>query len=70
MSFLGSKEDAKKYGKEATMVIDADSPTSPVGSGGGTDVGGAPMGGTTEFTQARTRTGIGDHQKTVLRERK
>lgn len=67
MSFLGSKEDAKKYGNEATLVIDGETKTSPVRDGG-TEAGGAPIGGTLEFTQTRTRTGIHDTQKTVRRQ--
>lgn len=66
MSFLGSKEDAKKYCKEASVVIDGETSTSPVRDGG-SEAGGAPMGGTTEFTQSRTRTGIHDTQKSVRR---
>jgi hypothetical protein len=65
MSFCRSHEDAHKYGTDATKVIDGELTTSPVRDGGSMDVGGAPianaMGGTTEFTQSRTRTGIMDH---------
>jgi len=66
MSFMGSHEDAKKYGEAATHIIDGESTTSPVRDGG-MDVGGAPIanaigGGATEFTQMRTRTGIQDHE--------
>ena len=73
MSFLGTKEDAKRYANEATVVIDGETTTSPVRDGGGMDVGGAPVatgiGGTVEFTQARTRTGIMDHPVgTVVRQ--
>ena len=67
MSFLGSKADAKKYAEEADMQIDSLMTTSPVRDGG-TEAGAAPMGGTTEFTQARTRPGIHDSQKSVRRE--
>lgn len=70
MSYFGTREQAKADGKAASKTPDVDSPTSPVGSGGGTEAGGAPMGGASEFSQSRTRTGIGDHQKTVLREKK
>jgi hypothetical protein len=71
MSYFGRTEDAKREGEKATHVIDGETSTSPIRDGG-TDVGGAPiatgMGGTTEFTQARTRTGIHDTQKTVRRQ--
>lgn len=65
MSYFGGIEDAKREGEHAVHVIDGESTTSPVRDGG-TDVGGAPVatsmgGGSTEFTQARTRTGIQDH---------
>jgi len=65
MSFFGNREDAKRFANEASVVIDGETSTSPVRDGG-TDVGGAPVatsigGGATEFTQARTRTGIQDH---------
>jgi hypothetical protein len=55
MSFYGTKADAKKYAEEADMQIDSLMTTSPVGSGGGTDAGGAPMEGRQEFTKDRTR---------------
>lgn len=66
MSYFGRIEDAKREGEHAVHVIDGESTTSPVRDGGDTDVGGAPIanslgGGATEFTQARTRTGIQDH---------
>jgi hypothetical protein len=65
MSYLGRIEDAKREAEHAVHVIDGEATTSPVRDGG-TDVGGAPVattigGGPTEFTQARTRTGIQDH---------
>jgi len=65
MSFFGNKDEAKRWANEATVVIDGETSTSPIRDGG-TDVGGAPVatsmgGGATEFTQARTRTGIQDH---------
>lgn len=66
MSFLGSLEDAKNNGKNATVVIDGETTTSPVRDGGGSvDVGGAPIAtqlGSAEFSQSRTRTGIHDHE--------
>jgi len=73
MSFHGSKEEAKRYANEATVIIDGETSTSPVRDGGTLDVGGAPVattigGGPTEFTQARTRTGIMDTQKTLRRQ--
>jgi general stress protein YciG len=49
-----SKEASKQYGTEASMTPDRERPTSPVRDGG-SDAGGAPMSGTTEFTHARTR---------------
>jgi hypothetical protein len=67
MSFLGSKEDAKKWAEQADMQIDSLMTTSPVRDGG-TEAGAAPMTGTSEFTQARTRPGIHDSQKSVRRE--
>lgn len=64
MSFFGNHDDAKNWANKATTILDGETSTSPVRDGG-SDVGGAPiatgMGGTTEFTQARTRTGIMDH---------
>ena len=66
MSYLGRKEDAIREGEGATVILDGEMTTSPVRDGGmGLDVGGAPVannmgGGSTEFTQARTRTGIQD----------
>jgi hypothetical protein len=56
MSFLGSKSDAKKYAEEADVQLDDLMTTSPVGAGGGTDAGGAPMSGKSEFSNERTRT--------------
>ena len=67
MSYLGRIEDAKREGNHATKVIDGETTTSPVRDGG-TEAGGAPMGGTTEFSQSRTRTGIHDTQKSVRRQ--
>ncbi len=71
MSFPLNHEEAKRLGKEATVVIDDEVTTSPVRDGGA-DVGGAPIatsigGGPTEFTQSRTRTGIHDTQKSIRR---
>lgn len=56
MSFCGTKEDAKKYAKEADMQIDGleTSNTSPVNAGG-SDAGGAPLSGKKEFSTERTR---------------
>jgi hypothetical protein len=70
MSFLGTKEDAKRYANEAVHVIDGETTTSPVRDGG-SDVGGAPIATNVpnaEFSQSRTRTGIQDHQKTMRRQ--
>lgn len=67
MSYPGSLETAKKDGMAATHVIDGETSTSPVRDGG-TEAGGAPIGGLTEFSQTRTRTGIHDTQKTVRRQ--
>lgn len=69
MSFLGSKEDARRYANEAVHVIDGETSTSPVRDGG-SDVGGAPIATgvpNAEFSQSRTRTGIQDHQKSMRR---
>lgn len=69
MSFLGTKEDARRYANEATHVIDGETTTSPVRDGG-SDVGGAPIATNVpnaEFSQSRTRTGIQDHTKTMRR---
>lgn len=55
MSFLGSKEDAKKYAMEADVQLDDLSKTSPVRDGG-TEAGAAPMSGKSEFSNERTRT--------------
>jgi hypothetical protein len=64
MSYFGRIEDAKREADHAVHVIDGEVSTSPIRDGG-SDVGGAPVatniGGTAEFTQARTRTGIMDH---------
>ena len=65
MSFPLNHEEAKRLGRAASHVIDSEDTTSPIRDGGTMDVGGAPIatsiGGTTEFTQSRTRTGIMDH---------
>ena len=66
MSFFGDKAEAKKWAEEGDMQIDNLMTTSPVRDGS-TEAGAAPMGGTTEFTQTRTRTGIHDTQKSVRR---
>jgi len=55
MSFLGSKEDAKKYAMEADKQIDDLMTTSPVRDGS-SEAGGAPMSGKSEFSNERTRT--------------
>lgn len=66
MSFLGSIEEAKSNGRNATVVIDGETSTSPVRDGGGSaDVGGAPIAtelSGAEFSQSRSRTGIQDHE--------
>jgi phage-related tail fiber protein len=73
MSFLGSHEEAKSLGRKFAHVIDDLDGTSPIRDGG-SDVGGAPIatsmgGGSTEFTQSRTRTGIQNHEVgTVVRQ--
>lgn len=69
MSFPGTKQEAIQYGRESTLVIDGETSTSPVRDGG-KEAGGAPMGGTAEFTQSRSRTGIHDTQKSLRREYK
>lgn len=65
MSYFGRIEDAKRESEHAVHVIDGETTTSPIRDGG-SDVGGAPVatnigGGSVEFTQSRTRTGIQDH---------
>jgi hypothetical protein len=55
MSFFGSKEDAKKFAKEADVQLDDLATTSPVRDGG-TEAGGAPLSGKSEFSNERTRT--------------
>ena len=66
MSYFGTREQAKKDAEAGDMQIDNLMTTSPVRDGS-TEAGAAPMGGTTEFTQTRTRTGIHDTQKSVRR---
>lgn len=68
MSFLGSKEDARKYAMEADKQLDDLMTSSPVGAGGGTDAGGAPMSGKSEFSNERTRTKFVGNQGGVRRE--
>jgi len=68
MSFLGTKSDAKKYAEEADVQLDSLMTTSPVGAGGGTDAGGAPMSGRSEFTNDRTRTKFVGNMGGVKRE--
>jgi len=55
MSFLGTKEDARKYAMEADKQLDDLMTTSPVGKGGGMEAGAAPMSGKSEFSNERTR---------------
>jgi hypothetical protein len=55
MSFLGTKEDARKYAMEADKQLDDLMTTSPVGKGGSGEAGAAPMSGRSEFTNDRTR---------------
>jgi hypothetical protein len=50
------------------MQIDDLMTTSPVGAGGGTDAGGAPMSGKSEFTNERTRTKFVGNMGGVRRE--
>lgn len=58
MSYFGSKEQAKKDCMAADIQIDGTEPssTSPVLKGSD-DGGGAPMEGSKEFTNQRTRAG-------------
>jgi hypothetical protein len=49
------------------MQIDDLMTTSPVGAGGGTDAGGAPMSGKSEFSNDRTRTKFVGNQGGVRR---
>lgn len=71
MSYFGTREQAKADANAATHVIDGETSTSPIRDGG-SDVGGAPiatgMGGTTEFSQSRTRTGIHDTVRSMRRQ--
>jgi len=60
MSYLGRKEDAIREGEGATVILDGEMTTSPVRDVGGAPVANSMGGGATEFTQARTRTGIQD----------
>jgi hypothetical protein len=68
MSYFGSKEQAKKDAMAGDIQIDDLMTTSPVGAGGGTDAGGAPMSGRSEFTNDRTRTKFVGNQGGVRRE--
>jgi hypothetical protein len=54
MSYFGTREQAKKDAQAGDMQIDDLMTTSPVRDGG-TEAGGAPMQGKTEFTTERTR---------------
>ena len=68
MSFFGSHEEAKKWARENAKVIDDLDSSSPIRDGGDSTGNGAPpIGGTVEFTQTRTRTGIHDTQKSMRR---
>jgi hypothetical protein len=67
MSFLGSKEDAKRYAQEADKQIDDLMTTSPVRDGSA-EAGGAPMEGRSEFTTERTRHGWKGNQGGMRRE--
>jgi hypothetical protein len=55
MSYFGTREQAKADAKAADMQLDDLSTTSPVRDGG-TEAGGAPMSGKSEFSNERTRT--------------
>jgi hypothetical protein len=67
MSFFGNKEEAKKWAQEADHQIDDLMTTSPVRDGG-TEAGGAPMEGRSEFTTDRTRHGWKGNQGLNRRE--
>lgn len=71
MSFLGTREDAKRYSREADMQIDGNetSNTSPV-LNGSSDPGGAPMSGKKEFSHERTRASAGANSGGLRREYK
>jgi hypothetical protein len=68
MSFFGTKDEAKKWAMEGDKQLDDLMTTSPVGAGGGTDAGGAPMSGKSEFSNDRTRTKFVGNQGGVRRE--
>jgi hypothetical protein len=55
MSYFGTREDAKRDAMAGDKQLDDLMTTSPVGKGGGTDAGGAPMSGKNEFSSERTR---------------
>ena len=67
MSYFGSKDQAKKDAEAGDMQIDSLMTTSPVRSGG-SSAGMAPMEGTLEFTNARTRMGWKGNQGGMRRE--
>lgn len=69
MSYLGSREQAKKDAMAADMQIDGLDPasTSPVRDGSN-DAGGAPMQGKKEFSTERTRHGWVGNQNGTRRE--
>lgn len=56
MSYLGSREDAKRDAMAADKQLDDLTTTSPVGKGGSMEAGAAPLSGKSEFTNERTRT--------------
>ena len=69
MSFLGTKEEAKRYCREADLQIDGTDPanTSPIRDGGSAD-GAAPMEGEKMFTKSRTRPSFKGNQGSLRRE--
>jgi hypothetical protein len=67
MSYFGTREDAKKDAQAGDMQIDDLMTTSPVRDGG-TEAGGAPMQGKSEFTTERTRHGWKGNMGGVRRE--
>jgi hypothetical protein len=67
MSYFGSREQAKKDAEAADMQIDSLMTTSPVRDGG-TEAGGAPMQGKSEFSTERTRHGWVGNQSGMRRE--
>ena len=67
MSFFGNKEEAKKRAMEGDLQIDDLNTTSPVRDGG-SEAGGAPMEGRSEFSTDRTRHGWKGNQGLNRRE--